>query len=243
MRTLCAAVAATAARHKTELLVVRLRGDVWTDELDAAPCDGGCGGAVVGCTAAAALLHGLRSSAGATTGGWEAEVRPHLSVFPLNEHALAFQGPLGGVAGYDIQATETLTLTLPACCLRDAARGLPAGSFALKPVAAAVALNGSLVEANVTEGMVREGLAPERDGALALEVALRDDEWVDGATNTSLLHAIARASLGRRRVARAVGVGRRRARRADGARRRRAALADAAGAPPPRRRGVRHHGR
>ena len=95
------------------------------------------------CTAAAALLHGLRSSAGATTGGWEAEVRPPSQSSPSMSTRWP-SGAVGGVAGYDIQATETLTLTRrrahsapPRAACRRAA--------SLKPVAAAVALNGSLV--------------------------------------------------------------------------------------------------
>ena len=115
--------------QKTELLVARLRGDVWTDELDAARATAAAAAPSWGAPRRrrpprAALVGGC------DTGGWEAEVRPHLSVFP----SMSTRWPsraAGRRGGYDIQATETLTLTLPACALRDAARDLPAGSFAL----------------------------------------------------------------------------------------------------------------
>ncbi|MDH5544658.1 MAG: right-handed parallel beta-helix repeat-containing protein [Gammaproteobacteria bacterium] len=121
------------------------------------------------------IINGL-TSAGAETNGWNNIVKAGLLVTNVVRTSdTVVTVTLPAFAAYDITATETITATVPASALTTSASAVVASpTFNVTPIAATVALSGTVTDDSETE---------IRAGGSTIILTLSDDTWVAaGAT-------------------------------------------------------------
>ena len=143
VRALVGAAAPSPPPRCALLIALDLAGARLVTEAINASLDLGYIGIPSSCSVATAILSGI-AAASFPASGWNVRLQPRLEVVRLSPNVLHVIVPQ--TADYDTLTEEVVSVTLPACALRDASRNFSAGSFSITPTERSVGCTSSMAE-------------------------------------------------------------------------------------------------